>query len=113
MRNGNRKTAIAPAVDAGLPAQKPEPAVPPSLGGDHQGKAHCGRCAVLRITRKSTHLLDDDNLPGSYKFLRDWLCDCGLIKGDAPHQLKAEYTQEKVRHKKDAGTIVVVEYVED
>jgi hypothetical protein len=111
-KNGNRKTRIPSALASGLSAEKPEPALSSALGGDQKREAHRGRRAFIRITRRTTHLMDDDNLTESYKFLRDWLVHCGLIKGDAPHQLETEYRQEKVRHKKEVGTVVVLEYLE-
>jgi hypothetical protein len=96
----------------GLSPGQPEPVIPPTLGSNQKRTAACGRCAVIRITRRTTRLMDDDNLAESYKWLRDWLCYCGIIIGDGPGQIQAEYRQEKVAHKKDAGTIVFVEYVE-
>lgn len=54
---------------------------------------------------------EDDNLNESYKWLRDWLRHTGLIIGDAPGQIKAEYRQERVRHRKEVGTIVEIEYL--
>jgi hypothetical protein len=56
----------------------------------------------------------DDNLNQSYKWLRDWLCHSGFITGDGPNSGNTFlYEQEKVAHKKDGGTIVVVEYLAD
>jgi hypothetical protein len=112
--DGNRETGLNSTVAGGLPASVSESALPPTLGSDQRRTAACGRRAVIRVTRRSTKLMDEgDNLNESYKWLRDWLCHSGLIIGDAPGQIQAEYRQERVRHKKDVGTIVVIEYLPD
>jgi hypothetical protein len=54
---------------------------------------------------------EDDNLNESYKWLRDWLRSAGLIIGDGPGQIKAEYHQEKVHHRRQVGTIVEITYL--
>lgn len=96
-----------------LRAEEPQPAVPPALDRDLSRTLARGRRALVRFTKRSTHLSDDDNLAESYKWLRDWLCAAGLVAGDGPGQIQAEYRQEKVARRKESGTIVEIIYCSD
>lgn len=94
-----------------LRAQEPQPTVPPPLDRDLSRTLARGRRALVRFTKRSTQLSDDDNLAESYKWLRDWLCAAGIIIGDGPGQIQAEYRQEKVSRRKETGTIVEITYI--
>ena len=49
----------------------------------------------VRITRRSTRTLDDDNLRGGCKMLLDALKAQGLIIDDSPAWISVDYVQEK------------------
>lgn len=60
----------------------------------------------VTITSRRVTLTDPDNL--TPKFLIDALRYQGLIPDDSPDHIILELRQEKVAHKKDEGTAVVI-----
>src|SRR5271165_1847725 len=66
---------------------------------------------LVRITRRSTRLLDRDNLWGSVKPLLDSLRDSGLVAGDDEASIQLDVRQEKVKHLAERGTIVEIERI--
>lgn len=55
---------------------------------------------VVKMTRISSRLLDDDNLVGAFKHVRDYVADCiiphkPIGRSDSDKRIKWEYAQEK------------------
>lgn len=48
---------------------------------------------VVIVTRCGTKLIDDDNVSGGFKHVRDAMVDCGILPGDGPHQVSFLYEQ--------------------
>jgi hypothetical protein len=86
---------------------QPEPPTSPALVGSPEGEEKSLGRARVSIVRRSTRLLDRDNLFASVKWLLDWLCIAKLIPGNDPDSIELEVTQEKVR-KDQVGTQVII-----
>ena len=67
------------------------------------------RRIVVRLERRSTKLLDKDNLYGSVKFLCDGLRYENLIPDDNPEAIELIVTQKKVA-KGETETVVQITY---
>jgi hypothetical protein len=75
-----------------------------------QGKAKGEARPVVRVVRRSSRLLDRDNLyGGGHKALLDQLRYSGLIPDDSEASIDYEITQEKVAPR-DAETVITIEY---
>jgi hypothetical protein len=81
-----------------------------ALEQDDGGKAQSAARALVRIERRSTRMLDPDNLWGSVKPVIDCLRVAKLIPGDGPDQIRLEVAQTKVKSTKEVGTYVEIEY---
>ena len=62
----------------------------------------------LRIERRSTKLLDKDNLYGGVKHTCDALRYAGLIREDDPESLELTVTQTKVKTRAEACTVITI-----
>lgn len=78
-----------------------------SLAADAREEMRRGRFEV-RIIRRSTNLLDKDNLYGGVKFACDALRYAKLIREDDPESIELIVTQEKVKTRKEIGTIIEI-----
>jgi hypothetical protein len=65
---------------------------------------------VVRIERRSTRLLDPDNLYGSVKPLVDCIRAAKLIADDDSLSISLVVTQSKVKTRKEHETIVELDY---
>ena len=65
---------------------------------------------VVRIERRSTNLLDPDNLTGSVKSLLDCARSAKLIHDDDSQSITLSVTQSRVKTRKEAETIVELIY---
>jgi hypothetical protein len=88
-----------------MPQSKPEPLQ--ALEHREETKDGVLAKARIRITRKGSVLLDEDNLHGSVKPLLDGLCKAGLIQGDSPKDIDLEVAQQKVS-RKECGTLIEI-----
>lgn len=79
-----------------IPASDPKlerRSVAGTLGKGQTQKGHTGRFLV-RVTRCSRRLLDEDNL--CEKFVLDCCRYAGLVPGDSPAEVRVETTQRKI-----------------
>jgi hypothetical protein len=74
------------------------------------GEAESRPRVTVRIERRSTRLLDPDNLYGSVKSLVDCLRAAKLIVDDDSQSISLVVTQSKVKTRKDHETIVTLDY---
>jgi hypothetical protein len=79
----------------GLETRKPEPAAAPPL--DRGGRKHKGRpCCMVTLVVHTRRALDDDNLQGALKPLRDAIAGTlGIDDGDS--RIHWEYGQVETR----------------
>lgn len=106
-----RKIEKVPHV---VPAPKLSPTIPELDAKDeslaaNQGKREGAGRVKVSIIRRSTKLLDKDNLYGSVKFLCDALRHEGVIRNDDPESIDLVVTQEKCARRSEAGTEITIE----
>ena len=68
-----------------------------------------GRIRVRFVGRR-VRPLDPDNFAGSVKDALDGLRHVGLIDGDEPWRIVLETEQEKVRHREEEETVIIITY---
>jgi hypothetical protein len=90
------------------PEPKPDPVV--VLEGSLLGKTQSGSRVIVSIERRSTRLLDPDNLYGSVKPLVDCLRAAKLIADDDSQSIELVVTQSRVKTRKEHETIVTLDY---
>ncbi len=101
------QSRITPAPVAAQDA-KPEPDALQAVVLRHEDETpSVGRTRVC-ITRRSTGTLDEDNLHGSVKSLLDGLQKAGLIRSDSQEDIKLEVKQERVKTRKEQGTLLEI-----
>jgi hypothetical protein len=84
---------------------KPQPIVWPALDRPQPREEKSPQRTVLRITRRSSRMLDADNFAGGCKPLIDQVRYAGLIPDDSPDKVEITFTQEKVK-KGQEGTLI-------
>lgn len=94
----------------GISHSESKSVVPEALERNDEGKGNCGSRVVVSIKRRSTHLLDRDNLWGSCTVLINRLRACHLIPNDDEIAIDLRVTQEKVKTRKECGTFVEIIY---
>jgi hypothetical protein len=87
---------------------KREPVV--GLESGLRGEAESRPRVTVRIERRSTRLLDPDNLYGSVKALVDCLRASKLISDDDSQSISLVVTQSKVKTRKEHETIIELDY---
>jgi hypothetical protein len=102
----NENNASAQRLRDSEPEQNPVGALDSGLLRETESGAR----VVVRIERRSTNLLDPDNLTGSVKSLLDCLRAAKLIHDDDSQSITLSVTQSKVKTRKEAGTFVELIY---
>lgn len=97
-------------IPEGLRDPKPERIPVGQLEGGIRGETKSSSRIVVRIERRSTHLLDPDNLYGSCKPLIDCLRSSELIDDDDSESIALSVKQSKVKTRKEHETIVEIDY---
>lgn len=77
-----------------------------SLRGEEKSRPR----VTVRIERRSTRLLDPDNLYGSVKSLVDCLRAAKLIVDDNSQSISLVVSQSKVKTRKEHETVVELDY---
>ena len=81
-----------------------------ALGANGSGKTQSTRRPHVCFTLCRTKLLDVDAKYGSIKDLLDSLQYAGLVSGDREDQITLEVQQEKVAHRSEERTEIIIEY---
>ena len=103
-RQLTKPTPVAPAVSNAVPKYH----VGPEPLDSHKAEERSHGRLEVRFERRSTRLLDKDNLYGGVKHCCDALRYAGLIKEDSPESIELIVTQTKVPTRKDCGTIIEI-----
>jgi hypothetical protein len=85
----------------------------PALDAAQQGEEKGQERIVLRIVRKSTRLLDADNLAGGCKPLIDQVRYAGLIPDDSPDKVEITFTQQKVKKGEEGMMVEIIGQILD
>jgi len=97
--------------DTRLRSQKPESTPRNALGGAPPGKTKSDARIGVSYVMRRIRLLDTDNAYGATKTLTDCLCEVGLLPGDSDKDITINVRQEKVNHRSEECTEIVLEYL--
>ena len=98
--------ALNPEVQSPVPERDETPA----LGAAVQGKTKGVHRIRVIFTGYRVRCLDPDNFAGGCKDLLDGLRHAHLIPGDEPWRIDFQTRQEKVAHRSEEKTEIIIEY---
>jgi hypothetical protein len=97
-------------IGFGLRAKTDQPASRSALECPVEGKKEVPTRVGISYVLYRVRLLDPDALHGATKVCTDCLCQAGLITGDGPGEIELHVEQEKVSHRHEQKTTLIITY---